>query len=143
MSDFLAVTTCNHPTVKDPEAVDRIIKSYFFDPELRIGTAFDEENGRPYLFLYGYVWPETWKMPEGQANDDFDPYSSDEYEEGADGFESLLQELAAHLEEHLTVQAIGSEKCRYPLSASEWRIEPQSTEVIVSEFGSLLTAAEG
>jgi hypothetical protein len=74
-------------------------------------------------------------VPIGISRDDFDPYSSDTYEEGADGFIALLQELALYLEEPLTVQAIGSEKCRYPLSACEWRIEPGSAEVAISEFG--------
>lgn len=135
MADFMAVTTCSHPRVKKPKAVERLIAKFYFDPDLNIGTAFDEEDGKPYLFIYGYLWPEAWKLPAGVSRDDFDPYSSDDYEEGGDGFLALLQELAPHLEEPLTIHAVGFTKCRYPLSACEWRIEPGATKVVVSEFG--------
>jgi hypothetical protein len=142
MAEFIAVTASNGPKVKDHEAVERVIAGFFFDPELKIGVAFDPDDGSPSLFIYGYRWPEAWEVPIGIPRDEFDPYSDDTYEEGADGFIALLQELALYLEEPLIVQAIGNEKCRYPLSACEWRVAPGGTEVVVSEFGHDLSTAE-
>jgi hypothetical protein len=135
MTDFLAVTACNQPKLKDHMAVERIIAGYFFDPDFNVGTLFDEEDGRPMLFVYGYVWPEAWKLPADLAREDFDPYSSDSYEEGADGFIELLREFAPHLDQPLVVQAIGNEKCRYPLAACQWHVEPGGSDAEVSEFG--------
>jgi len=139
MADFMAVTACNGPKIKDlcNEAVEETIARFFFDPELKIGTAFDPDTGAPFLFLYGQVWPEAWEVPIGIPREEFDPYTTEDYEDGADGFIELLRQIALFLEEPLTVQAIGNTRCHYPLSACEWQIEPAGTEVAVSQFGEL------
>lgn len=134
MADFSPVTASNGPALKNVPAVEAILARYYLDPEFHIGVAYDHADGAPYLFVYGHVWPETWKLPEGVECDDFDPYTSDLYEEGADGFVQLLKEIAPFLKEPLVVQAIGSIKCRFPLSASEWRIRPGAVQVEVNEF---------
>lgn len=134
MAEFMAVTASNHPRLTDHLAVEQIVDRYFVDPDLSIGVGFDHDNGAPYLFLYGYVWPEAWKMPDGVSAETFDPYTDDLYENGAPDFVQLLQEIAQHLHEPLTVQAVGSTKCRFPLSACEWHIEAGGTEVEFSEF---------
>jgi hypothetical protein len=133
MSDFMAVTACYDPKIKDHQALEQIISRYFLDPDFNLGVGFSEESGEPYLFIYGYCWPEAWKMPAGIAPEDFDPYTSDLYEEGADGFVELLKDLAPYLIETLTVQAIGS-TCFFPLSACEWHIQPNGKEVQIHEF---------
>jgi hypothetical protein len=134
MADFMAVTTCSHPRLKDHAEVEQILDRYFFDPDLSVGVSFDHDTGEPYLFLYGYAWPEAWRMPEGVTAETFDPYTDELYENGAPDFIQLLQEIAQHLAEPLTVQAVGSTKCRFPLSACEWHIEPGSSKVELNEF---------
>lgn len=131
MADFIPITASNDPKLNDHEAVERIIADYFVDPEFNVGVCFDRDTGVPYLFMYGYVWPEAWKLGEGVPRDEFDPYGNDLYEDGADGFEQLLTDIAPYLAEALTVQAVGAERCRFPLAASEWHIDVGGTEVEV------------
>ena len=134
MADFMAVTACSHPKLKAHKRIETILDRFYVDPDLSIGVGFDEVTGAPQLFLYGYCWPKAWRIPRGVARADFDPYDSDEYGEGADGFVQLLKEIAPCLEEPLTVQAVGSTKCWFPLSACEWHITPGSTQVEMNEF---------
>jgi hypothetical protein len=134
MANFTAVTASNGPRLKHFEAVERTIGSYYVDSDFNVGVAFDATTGEPHLFVYGYVWPEAWKLPEGVQAEDFDPYVPEVYEEGAEGFEQLLIEIAPHLAEPLTVQAVGNTKCRFPLSACEWTIEPGATSVTIHQF---------
>lgn len=134
MSDFMPVTASNHPVLKDHEAVEAIIARYWLDQEFSVGVGFDRQTGQPYLFCFGYVWPEAWKVPDGVSPADFYPFEDEVYEDGADGFNQLLQELAPYLVEPLTVQAVGSIKCQFPLSATEWDIEPNGTDVKINEF---------
>lgn len=134
MSDFIATTASNNPKINDHEAVDQIIARYFVDPELHVGVSFDHNTGEPYLYVFGYSWPEAWPVPSGTEASDFDPYTQELYEDGADGFIDLLNEIAPHLSEPLTVQAIGSTKCLFPLAGCEWHIERGGTEVEVNEF---------
>jgi hypothetical protein len=140
MVDFVAVTASNGPRINDPDAVERAIAGYYFDPKLKIGTAFDPDDGSPFLFLYGYIWPEAWEIPVGISRADFDPYGSDSYEDGADGFLELLREIAPYLHGPLTVQAIGHTKCHYPLAGCQWQIEPGSGDVTVTELGQARSA---
>ena len=134
MSDFMPVTACNHPVLTDHTAVEAIIARYWLDPEFSVGVGFDRQTGQPYLFCFGYVWPEAWKVPDGVSPGDFDPYEEGVYEDGAEGFLEMLQNLAPYLDDALTVQAVGSIKCQFPLSATEWHIEPNGTEVEINEF---------
>lgn len=134
MAEFLATTASNGPKVKDVEAVEQIIERYYFDPDFSVGTSYDHDTGNPSLFVYGYVWPEAWKLPVGVNREEFNPYEAELYEEGADGFVDFLKEIAPHLHEPLTVQAIGATKCRFPLSGCEWHIDPDSAEVEINDF---------
>jgi hypothetical protein len=143
MPDFVAVTACNQPKLKDHLAVERVLASYYLDPDMNVGMGFDQETGVPYLFLYGYTWPEAWKLPPGVKPEEFCPYEAELYEDGADGFVELLKELATFLAEPLTVQGVGFTKCCFPLSACEWHVEPNGTEVQLSEFGHCQPTAAG
>ena len=131
-------TSCRPPPAtippEGPRAVETIIARYWLDQEFNVGVGFNRDTGQPYLFCFGYVWPEAWKVPEGVSPADFYPFEDEVYEDGADGFTQLLQELAPHLAEPLTVQAVGSIKCQFPLSATEWHIEPNGTDVEINEF---------
>ena len=134
MADFVAVCASNRPRPNDPEAVRKILAAYHVDSDLRLGVEPHAQSHAPQLFLYGYAWPEAWKLPTGVAAEDFNPFD-DEYDElGAEGFAQLLRELALHLEEPLTVHAVGCIQCRFPLSACEWHIEPGATVVEINEF---------
>jgi hypothetical protein len=134
MSEFLPITASNDPALNDHDAVEAIIARYWLDQEFNVGVGFDRQTGRPYLYCFGYVWPEAWKVPEGVSPADFCPFEEEVYEEGADGFIQLLRELAPYLAEPLAVHAVGSVKCRFPLSATEWYIEPNGTDVETNEF---------
>jgi hypothetical protein len=68
------------------------------------------------------------------APEDFDPYNEDLYQEGADGFVQFLREIAPHLADPLTVHAVGNIRCQFPLSACEWYVQPNATDVQVNEF---------
>ena len=134
MADFFPTTACNDPKINNHEAVEKILASYYTDPDFQVGVGFDEESGEPYLFAYGYVWPEAWKLPDGTKREVFDPCEEDRYEEGDDGFIQLLLEIAPYLAEPLTVQAIGSIKCRFPLAAGEWHLKPGGRKVRTNGF---------
>jgi hypothetical protein len=134
MADFLPTTACNSARIKDHQTVDRIIAGYYFNDHLNVGTSFDAENGMPHLFIYGYCWPDAWKLPEGQSPEDFDPYSSDAWDDSDDGFTKFLQEIAPYLLEPLTVQAVGAEKCRFPLAACEWHVRPGAKRLKIGGF---------
>lgn len=104
------------------------------------------------------------KLPEGVSRSDvtqyFDDWEKNGLPEGApesafkssisgmfdvNRFLDFLVALAPYLAEPLLVNAIGHEKCRFPLAACEWRIEPGGSEVHISELGeptSVVTAAE-
>jgi hypothetical protein len=141
LADFMAVTACSNPRIKDHEAVEALIQKYYFDPDFQVGVGFDEEDGSPYLFAYGYVWPEAWPLPEYSSRPTFDPYAGDTYEEGDDGFLQFMKDVARHLLEPLTLQAIGNTKCRFPLSACQWTIRPGSRRVHIIKFREVAKAA--
>ena len=134
MAEFIAVTACNHPKLADHQAVEQLLARYYFGPEFHVGVGFDHDDGEPYLFIYGYGWPEAWHVPDGVNSDEFNPYEGDLYEEGGAGFNQLLVAVAKHLVQPLTVQAVGSVKCCFPLSACEWQIKPGGRKVQVNEF---------
>jgi hypothetical protein len=134
MSDFTATTACSGPLVGDVQAVERVLAGYVLDRDLRAGVAFDFDDGRPHLYLYGSAWPEAWPLPDGIERADFDPDSTDFREHGAEGFVELLKELAPHLAEPLVVQAIGADRCRFPLAAAEWSIDAAGTTVYFNGF---------
>jgi hypothetical protein len=135
MADFIFATACSDCRVRDAAAVNRIIDCYVLEPDLTVAVRDDPATGAQELIIYGYAWPAAWRIPEGVAPDAFDPSENDAiYETGADGFVQLLKELGPFLEDSFTVQATGSLKCRFPLSACEWHLERGSGEVQVSGF---------
>jgi hypothetical protein len=135
MADFLAVTASNGPALKDTRAVEAILSRFVWDDDLNIELQIDPDTGAPCLCVYGYSWPEAWPLPDGVPAEDFDRYD-DEVE---DGVEQLLEGVAPHLAGPLCVQAIGWEKCRYPLAACQWCIDPGGTHVTIGGFGPEVT----
>jgi hypothetical protein len=131
---FTVICASNGPKVHDPEAVEQTLARYVLGMDLNIGVSFDHEDGRPYLYVYGGGWPEAWPVPAGIEADNFDPFTEDYFEAGGEGFKELLIEIAAFLEEPLTVHAIGSTCGRFPLSATEWYVTPGGSEVEINEF---------
>jgi len=96
------------------------------DVEARISY---QGESQPCLVIYGYDWPRTWRIPEGIDPTNFEPdYDQD------DGLEEFFKEVAPYLAEPLTIQAVGSEKCRFPLSACEWHILPGAGNVEINSF---------
>ena len=134
MADFQATVASNGPQVKDVDSVEEIIARYVIDPDFHVGVNYDHDTGEPYLFMYGFAWPEAWRIPGGMTADEFDPYTEENYPVGADGFSQLLKELARHLKEPLTVHAIGLTPCRFPLAAAEWHVGVGSKKVKLTEF---------
>ncbi len=131
MATFVATTANNGPRLKDAEAARRVLERYSWDGEIEAVIETDPTNGQAYLALYGYDWPGAWKVPEGEHREEFVPdYDQDAY----DGFEEFLRDIAPHLAEPLTVQAVGTEKCRFPLSACEWHVRPSAHEIEINGF---------
>ncbi|MBL8796914.1 MAG: hypothetical protein JNM56_23635 [Planctomycetia bacterium] len=135
MADLISTTASNGPKVTDCEAVQRILERYHPEQDLHVGIGPDEETGAVHFHIWGHTWPRAWRIPEGAVADTFDPYESDDtYDAGPEDFERLLLEIAQHLAEPLTVQAVGAERCRFPLLAGEWHVEPGGSVVQTSGF---------
>lgn len=131
MATFVATTACNGPRVNDPEAAKKVLDRYLWESDVAAAIKNAGPDGHSYLELYGYDWPDAWKIPDGVDRSKFEPdYDADPN----DGFEEFLKELAPFLAEPLTVQAVGSEKCRFPLAACEWHIPPGAATVEVTCF---------
>jgi hypothetical protein len=127
MADFIATTASNGARLKDPEAVEKIIGCYVWDGDVE--ASIQTREGQACLVIYGYDWPNAWKIPEGVNRDEFEPdYDID------DGFDAFLKEVSPYLAEPLTVQSVGAERCRFPLAASEWHIRPGETTIEVNSF---------
>ena len=131
MATFIATTSSNGPIMKDADAARKILERYFFDGDLEARIDTTQPDGQPYLSICGYEWPGAFKIPEGVNMDDFEP---DYEDDPSDVFEDLLKELAPFLDEPLTIQAIGAEKARFPLSACEWHVQPGDTKIEVLGF---------
>ena len=131
MATFLATTASNGPRLRDPEAAQKVLEGYWWDGDVQALIEADRSDGQAYLALYGYDWPEAWKITDGVGREDFAPDYDDDPD---DGFAQFLLDIAPCLAEPLTVQAVGSEKCRFPLSACEWHVRPSGTEVEVRGF---------
>ena len=131
MATFVATTASNDPVLGDVDAARRILDRYFFDGDFQAEIQEDGDNGGSYLSICGYDWPGAWKIPDGVAKDGYEP----DYELDPDeGFDEFLKEIAPFLAEPLTIQAIGTEKCRFPISACEWHVRPGATEIEVNGF---------
>jgi hypothetical protein len=132
MPQFLFVTTCNKPRLRDPTKAQDILGRYWFDWDLAVEI---EENAcdQHRLTIQGEGWPAAWPMPDHCDRDHFQP---DIDCDGLSDFERLLEEIAPCLDEPLIVQAIGTVDGRFPLSACEWRVAPGSGTVAKVKFTS-------
>jgi hypothetical protein len=131
MATFIAITACNGPELRDPDEVQKLIERYSWDGEVVPFVRKDEGDGRAHLALHGYDWPGAWRIPDGTNAEEFEP----DYDlHPADGFEEFLKEVTPLLAEPLTVQAIGSEHCRFPISACEWHVRPGDSAVEITGF---------
>lgn len=130
MADFFA-TDCNRPRLQDARAVQAIIERHYFDWELEVGIEFDPTDDQQHLTIFGFGWPGAWEMPMDPVPNNWEP---DFDGDGIDGFEGFLREVAPHLAEPLTVQAVGSFQCQFPLLACEWHVTPGATEIRINGF---------
>ena len=129
MATFVATTASNGARLKDPEAVAKILDRYFWDGD--VTASIETRDGQAQLEIYGYDWPGAWRIPDGANRDDFEPdYDIDP----GDGLEDFLKEVAPYLAEPLTIQSVGSERCRFPLAARELHIRPGETTIEVNGF---------
>jgi hypothetical protein len=120
MANFDAVTSSNCPEVKKENIaeVNTILSKY----SVRCDVSVYVDN-RGFLNVYGYDWLYTVKNPT----------SEDEEECDDDCSFDLFKEIAPLLKNQLVVQMVGSEKCRFPLSAIEWIFKPDG-DVIENHF---------
>lgn len=131
MANFIATTASNGARLKNAEAAEQVLSRYCWDGDVQAVVETNLQDGKPYLVIFGYDWPGAWKIPDSVSPEDFEPdYDVDP----GDGFAEFLREIASCLDEPLTVQAVGSEKCRFPLAACEWHIKPDTTEIEVCWF---------
>lgn len=131
MATLQASTASNWPEI-DPgavEAVEEIIADYAFvgnfDDLTVIAADHDDEDTKPHLEVYGYACFDATKPvtdEDGRVVDREYGYT-----------EEFLERLAPHLEEHLVVETVGFEKCRFPLLAGQWVAWPDGT-VIYNSF---------
>jgi hypothetical protein len=131
MATFMAVTACNGPRLSDSEGTQTVIERYYWDGNVVPVIRKDKTDGQSHLALHGSDWPGAWRIPDGTNKEKFEP---DSKLDPTDGFEEFLKELAPFLAEPLTVQAVGSAKCRFPVSACEWHVRPGETAVEVTGF---------
>lgn len=122
MNAFWFRTTSNEPRLRDPTQVLGIVGRYYFDFDLAVGVN-RAADGQHHLAIHGDGWPGAWPLPAGTSPQAYEP---DFATNGLEEFEAFLNEIAPFLAETLIVQAIGSVSGRFPLSACEWRIEPNS-----------------
>ena len=91
------------------------------DAEIWIHGKAGHDTGQPCLSIYGGDWPGAWKIPDGVDKDNFEL----DYDADADeGFDEFLKAIAPCLAESLTIQSVGTENCRFPISACEWHVRP-------------------
>jgi hypothetical protein len=128
MATFMATTASNGPRVKDAAAAQEILDRYVWEGDVIAVIRTDEQ---PYLAIYGYDWPGAWRVPDGVRRQDFEPdYNID----GGEGFEEFLNAVSPFLAEPLTVQCVGTENCRFPISACEWHVKPGASEIETNGF---------
>lgn len=131
MACFIAVTSSNTALVSEPDQVGDILARYYLNGDLHATLCQDDQDGRMTLVIWGYDWPSAWKVPPDTNPDSLEPDWDDD---GDDGFEQLLKDIAPFLAESLIVQAIGAEACRFPLVACEWQVQPHAEQIEVNGF---------
>ncbi len=104
MGTFFGVTASSGAKIKKDkeEEVQKLLDKYDFSR----GLECQINNGS--IEIWGYEWPYLYLKPK---NDEDDPDD--------DVFVKFLEELAPLLAETLVIQAVGNEKCVFPLSAAE------------------------
>jgi len=127
--DFVATTASNSPKLRDLEAARKVLAHYKWDGAVKPDIELD--HGQARLAVYGFGWPGAWRMPDGL---DPEKYKPDRDVDSEDGFADFLKEMLPYLAEPLTVHAVGTENCRFPISACEWHVRPCTTEVEVNGF---------
>lgn len=130
MDPFWFRTTCNKPRLRDPTKVLEIIDCYCIDQDMAV-TIERAPDGFRLLNIEGDGWPGASRLTDADSLRDVD-YGED----GLGDFEPMLLELAPCLAEPLIVQAVGTVKGAYPLSACQWRVEPFATSIDKVEFTS-------
>src|SRR5262249_50188469 len=111
MATFVATTASNNPRLNNAEGAQKILDRYFWDSDVEAVSRSDAADKPPYLAVYGGDWPAAWKIPDGVSREAFEPNFD---EDSGDGFEQFLLDIATYLAEPLTIQAVGTEKCRFP-----------------------------
>ena len=131
MATFVATTASSGARLSDAQTAQRVLDRFFWDGDVRAVIRQDEQDGLARLYVYGYDWPGVWKLPDGIRWEDFEPdYDVDT----VDAFEDFLFAMAPFLAEPLTVQAVGVENCRFPISACEWHVLPGADSIDVTGF---------
>ena len=143
MATFEGRTASSGPGVRaeNADAVRAVLARYRLRCEgVEVGLAPEEKSrdgqrvptGRYRLYFHGYDTPDVWRPEEGR---DPEGEGFDWDEDGtADCLEELMLAVAPYLEGPWVIQCVGAEKCRFPMVASEWRVEPGGTEVQYNGF---------
>jgi hypothetical protein len=126
MATFMAVTSSSSARLRDVEAVRKLLDRYSWDGDVEAKIT-EMPHGQAHLTICGYDWPSMSRIPEAAEPASFEDNDDNE-------FEKFLLEIAPHLAEPLTVQAVGSEKCRSPLCACEWHVVPGGNTLQVNAF---------
>lgn len=111
MANFIGVTASSGAKIKSDmlEALKALIEKYDFSGW---PPTIEETEDGACIQIDGYDWFDAQPIESEDCESDF---------------EGFLRELAPMLEEPLTIQCIGSEKCRFPLSAWECTVFPDGT----------------
>jgi hypothetical protein len=132
MDTFWFMTRSNKPRLRDPTRVRQIIGKYWFDFDCAVEVE-QGSDGQHRLSIQGDGWPAAWLLPPDMLAEEFYP---DFDTSGQEEFAAFLADIAPFLMEPLTVQAIGTADGEFPVSACEWRVEPNSASVARFEFTS-------
>jgi hypothetical protein len=131
MATFVATTASNGARVKDADAAQRVLDRYVWDGGVEAVIRNDERDGTSRLCVYGTDWPAVWKLPTA---DYWNGFELDYDVDTGEIFEEFLRDIAPFLAEPLTVQTVGTEHCRFPISACEWHVLPGATTIEVAGF---------
>ena len=102
MSDFFGITASSGARLKKgkKDKVEKLMDKYDFTYGLNC------EVGGGRIEIWGEDWPHLYlKSKNVDINNDV--------------FEEFLEELGPFLDEYLVIQAVGNEKCIFPLAAIE------------------------
>jgi hypothetical protein len=142
MADFSAVTASNGARVHDAAPARAVLRKFRLTME---GSEFGVgADGR--LVLHGYDWFEVVAVPEPLPADlvaehrdlrgcepvdwrdlwdDASELEAWQRQHGLPaGIDALAASIAPHLVEPWVIQSVGAQKCRFPLSAMQWTIQP-------------------